>query len=297
MMLTDGQKQMALATICVGVLVVLAFFASYAGQGYSYRPFPGRLTERGPINNPAKDRDKQSTNNDDNAFSVPILHTHDTPTNQAEAEQDAYYQQSRTADQHAVEVGIAAIVVGFLQAVALLITFIVIAFVAIRQLRAYVYPEVKGLKTFNLKGEVTVVMEWKNCGQTPAKSFENHGCVFLALLPLPDKIGFGGAPAEPETGKHSFSTIYPGLVFRSDYEFIDGALEDEVIEAIKSDRLAFYVSGQAYYRDIFGFKRRTEFCQYVEPRDTRVLIDAEQRNLPLDFEVRFVPAHVLNNFT
>ncbi len=169
----DEPKRMALAAICLCCLIGVAFFAAFAGQTYS-----------SAIYNPGV-------------------------TNQTKADEDAYYQQTRLADNHVVIVGEMTIVVGFIQAIALVITLLITANVAIRQLRAYIYPGQILISSFAFNGPMILAIDVKNGGNTPARNVEIHGSVFIDTFPLKDDMTVH-SPIETSSGRHSRIPLYPG---------------------------------------------------------------------------------------
>ena len=70
-----------------------------------------------------------------------------------------------------MEIGILSIIVGFIQAVALIITLCIVAYVAFRQLRAYVDIESARLarNPHDANGPWSILIQVKNFGQTPAQ--------------------------------------------------------------------------------------------------------------------------------
>ncbi len=142
-------------------------------------------------------------------------------------------------------------------------------------------------------------MDIRNAGQTPAKVFVCNGVVFLAELPLSDNSKMQVPTEDPIIGRHSRATLYPGEPNNVDFVSID-MLTPEIILELKTPRprAALYLSGAATYKDIFGFRRRTEFCQFIHPDDLVTLIEIEE-GLPhqLPFIVKFSAAHILNDFT
>jgi hypothetical protein len=173
-----------------------------------------------------------------------------------------------------------------------------------RQLRAYLGIEDFKLSHFSLTEPIRVRVIWKNFGGTPAKRFETHGLVWIAPLPLDDETNFeqGGPDEDPVIGRHSRQTIYPGEHRNPrTTEYTSHATQvpmpKELMDEVVAGRFAIYVAGKALYRDVFGKKRETPFCQYIMKEDAATLINAELNNLPLDMEVRFTPAHILNDFT
>lgn len=168
------------------------------------------------------------------------------------------------------------------------------------ELRAYVFPRIAKLEKFSLTEPIVVTAAWKNAGHTPARLFETHGGIFVGSLPLEDDAHFEDkAPNEPElTGRHSKSALFPGVEVAIDYESPKALSDLGVQEAIVKGRVAIYVVGRAFYRDIFDIDRSSLFCAFIDPDDAARLIDATRKNLPLkDFVVRFSNAHVLNDFT
>jgi hypothetical protein len=227
-----------------------------------------------------------------------IVKMQDSEKTQGEAEKDPYYQQRRAADDRMFLVGVWSIIIGAVQALALFATFLIIAFVAIRQLRAYVYPSIGGLKHFSLTEPIQIIVEWKNCGATPAREFLCHGIVWVAPLPMPSEAAFQDAEEPKGAGKHSKATLYPGSTSNADYFSVERPIPNAVIDAIVQGEFAIYVVAEAYYRDVFWCKRKTQYCQFIDSKDAATLIDAERRNIALkDFEVKFVASHSLNDFT
>lgn len=109
---------------------------------------------------------------------APRSRPHTAIKNQAAADQDAYYQQRRFADEHVVKLGISTIIVAILQALSASITFFVIAFVAVRQLSSYVYPEQILINSFDCTDPMVITIDIWNIGTTPAKNTEIHGSLF-----------------------------------------------------------------------------------------------------------------------
>ncbi|MFI5021145.1 MAG: hypothetical protein ACHQRJ_05770 [Alphaproteobacteria bacterium] len=256
--------------------------------------------ESSGVQKPGGDGQKQGESDQRGTDKSPlVVKVQNTPKPQAEAEQDADYIQRRAAEDRAFKLGVWAIGVGIGQTVALVVTFLIIAFVAVRQLRAYIYPEILGLKKFSFTTPIEVGVKWKNCGQTPAKRFEAHGVVWIAEFPMPDEMRFEKTGREPaDIGRHSKPTIYPGEESLADYASLQIPLTTEILDSIIAKKLAIYLAGEAFYRDVFGRRRKTQFCRYIAPEDAIQLIEAERKNTALEnFEVKFVVAHMLNDFT
>jgi hypothetical protein len=104
--------------------------------------------------------------------------------------------------------GIATVVIGFVQAVAASITFIVIAFVAINQLRAYVYPGQILVNFYNFAHPMVVTIDIRNSGATPAKNAETIGSVFVEKIPLDDNFIIRTS-TEQSSARHSVLPLYP----------------------------------------------------------------------------------------
>jgi len=72
------------------------------------------------------------------ANGAPALNTPNTKDSEQKTEWQDDYQQREATAKDARVIGVTSIVVGALQTIALFVTFLIIAFVAVRQLRAYV---------------------------------------------------------------------------------------------------------------------------------------------------------------
>jgi hypothetical protein len=295
-------KRAADSTVA-GVFAIALIFV--LGSGWlitvlSHPPSPASRPEASAVPGPAETRQRQHADDQRGTEDTPlVVKLQNTQKTKAEAERDVDYQQRRAADNDVFNIGIATIVVGALQTIALVVTFSVVAFVAVRELRAYVYPEVTGLKRFSLTEPIVVTVSWRNRGRTPAREFETHGLVWIGELPLDDRAKFEERGAsEPSIGRHSKSALFPDTDRRIDYDSVfRGPLTDSILKCITEKKMAIYVLGRAFYRDIFRLRRRTEICAFIDPDDAAKLIEAERKNLPLDIEVRFNAAHVLNDFT
>jgi len=188
--------------------------------------------------------------------------------------------------------------VGFLQTIALVVTFLIIAYVAVRQLRAYVTPRVVRLEKFSLTEPIKIVLSFKNMGQTPAKDFEGSGAVFFGQLPL-DQTEPIETPQEPSGGVHSRLAIYPQaeqiITMDSEGQGIPSPIPAELIAEFKKTppKVAIYVSGYARYRDVFGFRREAQLCYFVAPEDAVKLLDTDGDYSGI---VNFVAAHFYNGF-
>src|SRR5579863_9747074 len=159
-----------------------------------------------------------------------------------------------------------------LQTLALFATFFIMAYVAVRQLRAYVCPRINGIKHFSLTEPIEITIALKNAGQTPAKDCETTGVIFVGTLPLDEK----STMPEPDNLRHSKSVIYPQGELTFDCESIDLLNNNTMIDGLRAGSAAIYVAGKVRYKDMFNCKRHTEFCWYIHPAHARLLIDDER---------------------
>jgi hypothetical protein len=75
-------------------------------------------------------------------------------------------------------------------------------------------------------------------------------------------------------------------------------LSAPIIDGLRARKAAIYVAGEVKYKDMFGRKRRSEFCSYIDPIHADLLIDDEQgKPVTVPSEINFVTAHILNRFT
>jgi hypothetical protein len=181
-----------------------------------------------------------------------------------------------------------------LQTLALFFALSITAYVAVRQLRAYVYPRFKNIKTFSLTEPIEITVELKNAGQTPAKDCETTGVVFVGSLPLDDN----SIMPEPDRRRHGRGVIYPQSEITFDCESIDLLNNNTMIDGLRAGSAAIYVAGKVSYKDMFNCKRHTEFCWYIDPAHARLLIDHERgRDVTVPSIINFTLAHVWNRTT
>jgi hypothetical protein len=237
MMMSTGPKQTVLATVCVGILVAIAFFAAYAGQTFS---------------------------------------------------------QVATAPQDGLSI---TNIVGLVQAAAASITFLIIAFVAVRQLRAHVYPGQIAVHFHNFSVPMVIALEIKNTGATPAKNVEIHGSIFYDKSPLDDNFSFA-RPVELSGARHSKLPLYPNVpnttTFTAAFTFSQQIINELMTPSPKH---TIYLFGEVNYVDMFWFKRRTQFCYFMEPNDMVKLIRRVHAGGAIDPVYRWTAAHVMNRFT
>jgi hypothetical protein len=195
------------------------------------------------------------------------------------------------------DIGIWTLIFGALQTIALFITFMIMAYVGVRQLRAYISPGVNGIKKFSLTDPIEITITLKNAGQTPARECVSSGVVFVATLPLDDDSKMP-EPAEPAgILRHSKSGIYPQGELTFDCESID-LLNSTIIDGLRTGKAAIYVAGEVRYKDMFNINRRSEFCWFIDPKHASLLIDESRgRNVTVPPIINFVSAHVWNGAT
>jgi hypothetical protein len=296
-----GLKGFVHATVSVGVLVAIAFAAAYSGSRSEPQQPPQQTmwgVEHHSISRPPSNQKQQPEFEQTQPYVLPFtIRIENSPTSKAEAEKDASYQEREWADNSIYNVGFWSIIVGAIQAVALVVTFGVVAFVGIRQLRAYVYPAVR-LKKFSLTVPCEVTIAAKNAGQTPARDVEIQGVVFIDRLPLPDHYT-APEPKEHPSGRHSKSTLYPGSEIFADLISVD-ILRPHAVARLTAlpIQTGMFAAGSIHYRDIFGFKRVTTFCWFVESQDMLALIaDSQADRLQATVNAQFSASHILNDFS
>ncbi|HXQ10755.1 MAG TPA: hypothetical protein VN805_07130 [Caulobacteraceae bacterium] len=233
-----------------------------------------------------------------------VVETHATPESQAEASGDAAYQQQRAANEHSEEIGVASIIVGGFQTLALVLTFFIISYVAIRQLRAYVHPGIPGIVKFNLAEPIIVSLTFVNAGTTPAKHFRCGGVVFVGSLPLPDDFEMTEGTPQPAAARFSNTAVYPGeastTVTLSSVEPLNAA---QVGELKKSDpQIGIFVYARAIYQHAFDLPfthRTTEYCRFIDPDSVRYFIGVQEGTVTAvaNRPVGFTAAHILNRFS
>lgn len=300
-MLRRNSCDTALTVVGAIAALMLASFSAYGVRADpSQRPPTSAREQSGPIQNPADTGNHNSSPDNRGTEKRPlVVEAHSAPESEAEASKDAEYQERKTADEAARNIGVASIVVGALQTIALFITFMIIAYVAVRQLRAYVYPNVF-LSEFSLTEPIEFCVVMKNCGATPARDFECHGTAFIGALPLADTRKIPDPHPERSDQRHSKAALFPGLEQTVSFACVDALIapiQEELIR--KNPKAAIYVAGEARYRDIFGFKRTTNFCVHIASDDAAKLVQMCRRKMeiPDGKEIGFVYSHILNKFT
>jgi hypothetical protein len=177
--------------------LIALFFLTGVAFAQSQQPSPstGELISKDqtPAKSDAQKAPEDQRGTDKSPLIVKIQNPQKT---QRVAEQEPEYQQRRAAEDRVANLTIIGIVVGAFQTFAMFITFGVIAYVGIRQLRAYVYPSIRDIKKFSLTEFIEITVELKNAGVTPARDCECHGVVFIGALPLADNAKWGSDPQD-----------------------------------------------------------------------------------------------------
>jgi hypothetical protein len=242
----------------------------------SYRPSPRAGELVGQNQTPSTNNAQKAAEDQRGTEKAPLVVKVQNPTKtQREAEQDPDYRQRKAADDRIARLTIVGIIVGAAQAVALFITFCVIAFVAIRQLRAYVFIETAQICAADVDGKIiqppALIAEgtrpvsailFKNFGQTPARGFTFHGAgIALAAWPF-DPTNW--TPATPPTGS-TVETLGPGAT-RKKFDIPPEAvpvLNARIIEDLRKGDRAIFVYGEVRYRDVFGLRRYTKYRLFI----------------------------------
>jgi hypothetical protein len=117
----------------------------------------------------------------------------------------------------------------------------------------------------------------------------------VAKLPLDDDSKVP-EPIEPSgILRHGKAGIYPQGELTFDCELIDLLNSAAVIEGLRTGEAAIYVAGEVRYKDMFKFKRRSEFCWYIDPKHASLLIDkAQGQNVAVPPIINFISVHVGN---
>lgn len=137
---------------------------------------------------------------------------------------------------------------------------------AAKQLRAYVNPDQFSLEDFEVGKIPSVTVRIRNSGQTPAYDVTLHVVWKLADLKKPLELP---VPTEPNQTS-SRSTIGANGEIRTKIKI--PRVGQNTINAIARGVAAFYVVGEARYRDIFGHDHVTTFRgQYDQAAQKRGL--------------------------
>jgi hypothetical protein len=181
-----------------------------------------------------------------------------------EAKEETYTRDRAATEKRVAVLTLWGIIVGAIQAGALIITFVVIAFVAVRQLRAYVLIQMSEIRHLEDGQPVVAVITFKNFGQTPARNCEHIGRITAAEFP------FRAEPAvsyEDEMEGASRGLMGPGGLFvaRDMFEG-NGPIDPSWLREVREQKSAVYVHGMIRYRDVFGQRRYTKYRLFTGGR-------------------------------
>lgn len=225
-----------------------------------------------------------------------IVETYAAPDGETKARQEAEYQEHKAADETARKVGIASIIVGAVQAIALVITFWIIAFVASRQLRAYIYGDIEKFTEFKIGGRMEAHLTWINGGQTPARDFEARGTIFYSAIPLPDNLTINLHP-DSRKQKHSKIAVFPNSPQTTRTSNARQEIPPNLIADIRAKKITVYIYSEVTYRDMFWRRHKTQICKFIEPVGLIKVLDAVEGK-PVNLEdIKVIWADSLNHFT
>jgi hypothetical protein len=145
-----------------------------------------------------------------------------------------------------------AIIVGFLQFVALILTVRVMVLTARRQLRAYISVDTCPVKDANgneIANQTGVSIH--NVGQTPAHDLSSWLGIGLHEYPLRSPLR-----VLPETHQRIVSVLNPG---DQKTQIVEWPTDRPDPAGVKAGTIAVYLWGEVSYKDAFGIRRRTKF--------------------------------------
>jgi hypothetical protein len=234
----------------------LALLIALSGDSWGQSPRqPPRQNPQGTQQQPGTEQ----RGTEQAPFIVKIQESEQTKK-ESSASEGKTYEQRDNAWTLSDKIAAIAIIVGFLQFLALIATVYVMARTARRQLRAYVFPENIGLYDGMMldpempehANEPGVVLVWRNTGQTPALKVISWGQ--LAII----------EPANEETLitpklEDIFSSNLGQNGSNSKALWFGRALTADEIRDIGRGAHAIYLYGRIEYRDIFKRPRHTNF--------------------------------------
>lgn len=183
-----------------------------------------------------------------------------SPSSDAEAEQDADYRERKNTDQWLVWWAGFAVIVEIIQAFGIIASFSIAAFVAIRQLRAYVVVSALPLTQFAVGQNIKASFFVENVGATPAYDlFHLSGVQVIFVGPGIDPPEFPARSWRDASRLNSkrFLLAKPSSIEKASHTILTQQEFDAVTDANPTARVMIY--GAVYYRDIFRFKRMTSF--------------------------------------
>ncbi len=277
----------------IATLILIAVTATVPTPGAkraSQPPVPSRTEQSSPVQQPSKGGQQNTSENArTSANGAPALNTPNTKDSEQKTEWQDDYQQREATAKDARVIGVTSIVVGALQTIALFVTFLIIAFVAVRQLRAYVSVNPKRADLIETKPftiSITKTGNWiadfevKNVGQTPAFKVIGEGFLDILPEPLPERFPFHypvNKLIKSETVLFPQQTV--NIVARTHTPFSRQQIAD--IQRDDSGK-ALYGYGIVNYRDAFGFNRKTRYSVVIAQLDMMVAIASARGPYKMD---------------
>jgi hypothetical protein len=184
------------------------------------------------------------------------------------------------------------VVIGALQTAALVVTFCVMIFVAIRQLRAYVSVTTNFM--FSFDGTTTLPRAGyalENRGATPARDIYTNANIGAFDYPLPSGFHLPAVSNLPQPK----TALFPGANVKGQVTG-NKLFTAAEIAAILAGSMRIYVYGTARYKDMFGFRRLTHFGASVRA-DTATLASLVSAYQASDLSLEFEHVTELNDVT
>jgi len=232
------------------MILGLAFlFASFVDSfGQSKEPSPSR----GDAGKPQQEQEQPQPTQQESH--VELRGTEQAPIiirsikSKEETARDAKDRDNKASAEWWNEVFSAAVAIGTLLQFSALV---VIIRTTRRQLRAYIGVSLKRAPELNVGTVPMAILNYKNCGQTPARDVRHWANMIIE--PYPSTPRFEPKPLQSEritVNPADTENIIVGL---------GGTLTQTGVDTIRNDTARFYVYGEFWYFDIFGYERRTEF--------------------------------------
>lgn len=173
------------------------------------------------------------------------------------------------------------VVVSAVQTFALVVTFIVMIYVGIRQLRAYISVTCNFIRSFDDKTLASAKFRIRNCGATPAHMVRTVAAVSVFDYPLPESFHFPPITNQPGP---SFA-LFPAQDMRGE-SWANRPFTQAEIDELRAGKKRIYIYGTARYRDVFRCNRHTNFSASVRA-DSDTLIKLTSSYIPEDLQVTF----------
>ncbi|HEY2781070.1 MAG TPA: hypothetical protein VGI90_09840 [Steroidobacteraceae bacterium] len=184
-----------------------------------------------------------------------------------------------------------SVMVGVLQTVALVVTFCVMIFASIRQLRAYVAVTVNFMHSFDAATCPCAGYRIENRGSTPARDVSTNARLQAVDWPLPAGFLFPEVDNDPQPK----TALFPGTGVDGQTVASQPFSLSEIV-GIASGAKRIYIYGVTRYKDMFGFSRSTSFGTSVVA-DSATLSSLVTRYAARDLELVFEHVSELNQVT